>query len=82
MSTRDTEMYHSGEKQVDEGIRNRLSTVLGGELRAKSSSGRYGNTSLVNPKTNKTVNYYTIVDADTFNDNMEIVQKYLRNGSR
>lgn len=80
MSTRDTEMYHSGEKQVDEGIRNRLSTVLGGELRTKSSSGRYGNTSLVNPKTNKTVNYYTNVDADTFHDNMEIVQKYLRNG--
>ena len=80
MSTRDTEMFHSGERQVDEGIRNRLSNVLGGELRTKSSSSGYGNTSLVNPKTNKNVNYYTGVDADTFHDNMEIVQKYLRNG--
>ena len=80
LSTQDTEMYHSGEKQLDEGVRRRLSEVLGGELRTKSSSIGYGNASFVNPNTNESRGFYTDVDADSFHDTMEIVQKFLRNG--
>lgn len=80
MSTRDTEMYHTGEKQVDGGLRKKLSDVLGGELRTKSSSSGYGNASFVNTTTGEKTDFYTDVDAETFSNDIKIVQKYLRNG--
>ena len=53
MSSKDTESFHSGQRQVDEGIRNRLSRVLGGRLQAGDGSLWNGNSSIVNKKTGK-----------------------------
>ena len=42
-------LFHSGERLVDDGIRGRLSKVLGDEIKRFSDLRGYGSTSLVNP---------------------------------
>ena len=80
MSSKDTESFHSGQRQVDEGIRNRLSRVLGGRLQTGDGSLWNGNSSIVNKKTGKNIEILENVDPQTFKDTFEIVQKYLPNG--
>ena len=80
MSSKDTESFHSGQRQIDEGIRNRLSRVLGGRLQAGDGSLWNGNSSIVNEKTGKNIEILENVDPQTFKETFEIVQKYLPNG--
>ena len=80
MSSEDTESFHSGQRQVNEGIRNRLSRVLGGRLQAGDGSLWNGNSSIVNKKTGKNIEILENVDPQTFKETFEIVQKYLPNG--
>ena len=49
-------------------------------MEARSSGNGYGSRILNNQKTGKDVKFYSNVDADTFHDTFEIVQKYLPNG--
>ncbi len=74
------QMFHSGDRVIDEGIRQQLSGVLGGEIQRASGGVRYAVTPLINQKTGGTVNLVNGVDAETFHDVFEIVQKYLRHG--
>ena len=55
MSSEDTKSFHSGQRQIDEGIRSRLSRVLGGRLQTRDGSLWNGNSSIVNKKTGKNI---------------------------
>ncbi len=72
--------FHDDSKQVDEKLRNRLSDVFKRELESRSSRLQYASQLLNNPKTNKQLKLYQNIDADTFHDIFEIVQKYLPKG--
>ena len=80
LSDSEVQDFHSGSRQLDGGIRERLSTAFRGELEQGGSDGRYGNTPLVNPKTGSSINIVTNVDGDTFHDIFEVAQKYLLHG--
>ena len=80
MPNREAELYHSSQKRIDGGVQERLSNVLKGELQSRDDSIGYGHTSFVNPDSNQTREFYTDVDAQSFHDNMEIIQKYLPYG--
>ncbi len=80
MSDEESRAFHSGERRLDEGVRSRLSGIIGRRLESGSGSRGYGDTSFVNEKTGNTLTLKTNVDAETFHDVFEIVQKYLENG--
>lgn len=78
MAAEELEAFHSGSKELDEGLRGRLSTVFRRRL-GSAGSGNGNITQLVNPKTNENVSVVSDVDAETFHDIFEIAQKYLKN---
>ena len=80
MSDEDTELYHSGSKQIDDEVRGRLSRAFGLELRSANSKRIPSVRTLLNPKTNNNVNIIEGVDGSLFHDVFEISRKYLRNG--
>lgn len=80
LSDTDARMFHSGRKQLDEKIRRGLSRVLQRELFRRSRRMRYGNESLVNPKTGKTIEFYSNVDGEAFRECFASCRQYLKNG--
>ena len=80
VSERESASYHSGERQIDEGLRGRLSEVLTRELDARSRVNGYGNESHLKTPKGTEFDIYTGVDAETFHDVFEIARTYLRNG--
>ena len=80
-SREEVELFHNGSKQIDEGIRDRLSRIFERQILSSSGSNRDVNAlSLINPKTNKQLKLYQNIDADTFHDIFEIVHNYLPKG--
>ena len=75
-----SELFHSGSRKLDEGIRGRLADVLRGELRTRNRRLRYGHEVFVNPKTGKNVNFYANVDGKTFAECFSTCHQYLLNG--
>lgn len=80
MSYEDTQAYWSGSRKIDDEVRGRLSRAFGLELRPTNSKRVLSVRTLLNPKTNNTVNIVEGVDASLFHDVFEISRKYLRNG--
>lgn len=80
MSYEDTQAYWSGSRKIDDEVRGRLSRTFGLELRPTNSKRGLSVRTLLNPKTNNTVNIVEGVDASLFHDVFEISRKYLRNG--
>ena len=80
MSYEDTQAYWSGSRKIDDEVRGRLSRTFGLELRPTNSKRVLSIRTLLNPKTNNTVNIVEGVDASLFHDVFEISRKYLRNG--
>lgn len=81
MSDEDTELFHSGNKKIDENLRSVLSRVLG--RRVESVCGRRGNGNgriTVNDGKGTSYNLYQDVDGTLFHDVFEISKNYLRNG--
>lgn len=71
---------HHRSKQIDEGIRERLSRVFKQQLKRSSGSYGYDNALIVNSNTDKSFKLYKNINSVEFHDIFEIVQKYLPNG--
>ena len=80
MSDEDSQLYHSGERRIDNEVRRRLSGAFRLELRSTNSKRIYSIRTLLNPKTNNNVNIIEGVDGSLFRDIFEISRKYLKNG--
>ena len=80
LSDKDIELFHNGSRRVNEGLRRRLSGVFGRTLEAERRRLRYDTRILTNPITGNKTTILKGVDAKTFHDIFEIVQKFLKNG--
>lgn len=80
MSDEDIQLYHAGNKQIDDRLRTNLAGVLRSQLIEHRNGLRndYGVLELSNKGNN--FNMYEAVDGSLFHDVFEIVQKHLRNG--
>lgn len=80
LSDKDVKLFHSGGREIDERLRRRLSGVFARRLESERSRLRYDTRILNNAKTGKPVTILKDVNAKTFHDIFEIVQKFLKNG--
>ena len=80
LSDKDIELFHNGSRRVNEGLRRRLSGVFGRTLEAERRRLRYDTRILTNPITGNKTTILKGVEAKTFHDIFEIVQKFLKNG--
>ncbi len=80
ISKEEQQLFNSGNKQIDEGIRERLSRVYESKLQTRDGKSRNGNALSLKSNKNTTFNMYDNVDAQTFHDIFEINKKYLRYG--
>lgn len=79
MSEDEIQIFHRGRGGFDEGRRRLYKDVIGKELHSRAISNNFDVGSVTNFK-GKTVNYYSNVDAQTFHDVFEIIQKRLYSG--
>ena len=81
MSDEDTKLYHSGDREIDEGIRERFSRgVRSVFLDSRNNGLRNGNGLLnLNSKGNQ-FNIYEGVNGSLFHDVFEMAKKYLKHG--
>lgn len=80
LSDKDKQMFHSGRRTLDEGLRGRISTILERRIKSLGSRNRNNDGLLTNIKTGKALHLCADIDAETFHDVFEIVQTFLRNG--
>lgn len=77
VSEKEQQLFHSGDKEIDESLRRRLSGTF--ERILKTRSGLSGNDYGLLENTGN-FEIYKNVDAETFHDIFEICQKYLKFG--
>lgn len=81
MSNEDTQLYWSGNKQIDDGLRGRLSRSVKQILLESRNDGRGNDSRLLKFAAKDTqYNIYDNVDSSLFHDVFEIARKHLRNG--
>lgn len=80
MSTEEIQMYHSGDKEVDAGVRANIARILQSQIESHRNGLRndYGLLSLTAKGSHFDI--YEGVNPSLFHDCFEIAQKYLRNG--
>lgn len=80
LSDEEKQLYRSGSREIDEDLRRRLSTVF--ERRLESSRGSNSDEArvLTDPQSGNTFDVYENVDAQTFHDIFDIIQKYTAYG--
>lgn len=72
--------FHSGSKEPDEGVRERLSRVLGRWISCVCNGDRHDAVSLVNEKRGTRFEIYPNVDSELFHDVFQVVRTYLYSG--
>lgn len=80
MILEEIELFHRGDKTIDEGLRERIGRILQTQLKRSSELHSYDNGILKNPKTGKEVKLFKNVNPSEFHDIFEIISKYLNNG--
>ena len=80
MSDEDIQLYHSGNRKIDEGLRANLARVLRGQIHAYRNGLRNDDGILSLSNEGNEFNMCKSVNGSLFHDCFEISQKYLRNG--
>lgn len=80
LSREESEAFHKGDRELNEGIRRGLSNVLRGRLQTERGQLWNSSTSLVNPKTKTNIELLENVDGQAFHDIFSTVQQYLKFG--
>lgn len=80
LSREESEAFHKGDIELNEGIRRGLTRVLRGRLESNGNSLWNGSTSLISPKTNANVEILENVDGQAFHDIFSTVHQYLLSG--
>lgn len=80
MSGEEVQSFRNGSEKLDSSKREGLRVAFEKELSASRSGKSAHQSSLVNPKTGKTIDILEGVDGNLFHDIFEIARNYLRNG--
>ena len=80
LSDEEKQLYRSGSREIDDNLRRRLSTVFERRLESSRSSNSDEARVLTDPQSGNTFDVYENVDAQTFHDIFDIIQKYTTYG--
>lgn len=80
LSDEEKQLYRSGSREIDDNLRRRLSTVFERRLESSRSSNSDEARVLTDPQSGNTFDVYENVDAQTFHDIFNIIQKYTTYG--
>ncbi len=82
MPSEESELFHRGSKEIDDGVRNRVSGILRTQIDTARNGLRNGDglLTLSDKKTSNQFNIHQNVNGELFHDVFEIARSYLRNG--